>query len=44
MGNNTLTFITMKAKVGIKPKDLAEYIGFVMFAIFVYYIAVAPHH
>jgi hypothetical protein len=43
MENYTLTFITMKAKVEIKPKDLVEYIGFLMFAIFVFYIAVTPH-
>jgi hypothetical protein len=44
MGNITLNFNYMKAKVEIKSKDMASYVCFVMFAIFVYYVAVTPHH
>lgn len=44
MENNTLIFITMKAKVEIKRRDITSYACFIIFAIFVYYIAVIPHH
>jgi hypothetical protein len=44
MDSSTLIFNNMKAKVEIKSRDLASYAGFVLFAIFVYYIAVTPHH
>jgi hypothetical protein len=43
MENYTLTFNTMKAKVEVKPKDLVSYVLFVMFAIFVFYVATNPH-
>lgn len=44
MENATLIFNTMKTKVEMKPRDWAEYTFLVIFAIFVYYVAVIPHH